>query len=309
MDHLITNKYFYDLRLRRFTDDLLTRSLADGTLTKLTPEIAVDAAWYEALAPWDRAQTRAIAHGLSADRAVIVASSAARIHKLPVLGAGQTVELCYPNGHAPNYRTLPRGVYYRRSTLPTTDILELDGYRVTTIARTLMDVARFHGLTAGVVAMDYVMREHNRDHDWLYQHLTEGRRYPRLNLVRQAISLSDARSESPLESQARIQLWEAGIDDVVPQATITLDGTEYRLDFLVNGWIDVEIDGESKYHGAYGLDPGEAIRAERRREKLIQNAGIRVLRFGAADLRRNGDGPSRFTSDIRRVIEQGRRVA
>ncbi|WIM70426.1 hypothetical protein [Corynebacterium suedekumii] len=62
-------------------------------------------------------------------------------------------------------------------------------------------------------------------------------------------------------------------------------GITYRVDLLINGWLVVEVDGEMKYRGAFGVTPDEAIRRERRREKEIQNLGYVVLRISAADLR------------------------
>ena len=50
------------------------------------------------------------------------------------------------------------------------------------------------------------------------------------------------------------------------------------MDLLINGWLIVEIDGDVKYDGETYGRTDDVIRAERSREKALQNTGRVVVR-------------------------------
>lgn len=285
--------HFCLIQLRRLTlkDQDVLAKVADGTLRKLTKEIAMDARAFADLPPWDKATARAAAVGLTADTAVVAGPAAARLWGIDVLGHDDTTELLLPGSARPGSKKgWPPGVVYRSGFLHPDDIHSEHGIRVTRLIRTLADIARHHTLEQTVVAVDSARR--------LWPELTLATLdnladslgpFHRTRTLRQAIALSRPEIGSALESQARFLLWEAdlpGVHRVETQAPISMNhGITYRVDLLINGWLVVEVDGEMKYRGAFGVTPDEAIRRERRREKEIQNLGYVVLRISAADLR------------------------
>ena len=100
---------------------------------------------------------RCYAAGVSAHRAVLVGRSAARALGLWVLGKDpEVIELAQRNGHPPSKTQWPEGVVYRNIPVPEMDIREHTAFdpagaggriRLTTPARTAIDIARFHGGT------------------------------------------------------------------------------------------------------------------------------------------------------------------
>src|SRR4051812_585062 len=84
-----------------------------------------------------------------------------------------------------------------------------------------------------------------------------------------AIDAADGSAESVGETRARLALVEAGIP-FEPQAII---GGRFEADFLIDGWLVLEVDGR-KYHS----DP-KAFQADRERDAVMAWLGYRVLRF------------------------------
>lgn len=98
--------------------------------------------------------------------------------------------------------------------------------------------------------------------------------------VRQILTEADARIESPGESLLGHALRRLGYR-LVPQFTVTVDGTAYRADFgIVGTRVLAEFDGEVKYADR------RALFAEKRREDAIRGRGWGFARFVWAELHR-----------------------
>ncbi len=153
--------HFCLIQLRRLTlkDQDVLAKVADGTLRKLTKEIAMDARAFADLPPWDKATARAAAVGLTADTAVVAGPAAARLWGIDVLGHDDTTELLLPGSARPGSKKgWPPGVVYRSGFLHPDDIHSEHGRRVTRLIRTLADIARHHTLEQTVVAVDSARR-------------------------------------------------------------------------------------------------------------------------------------------------------
>lgn len=286
-------------------DHELNDRLRDGTLRKLTAEIAIDSAVYRELPPWDKAAARAFAVGMTMDKAVIGGQAAARLWELATLEVEKHVACYLPSGGTPSSpRTWPVGVIYRYGYLDPKDVRESHGVRVSSLMRLLLDVAHYDGLHAAVVVIDSARRKYPElTRGELYRRLDGYRRYRGLRVLRRAIELSVSNSDSAQETRARLILQEAnlpGITSIKPQVRFNRDATGgfYLVDFLINGWIIVEIDGRSKYKAG---GPGElesALMAERDREKFFTNRGYVVLRIEPKQL--NGQEPEllRLLKDV-----------
>lgn len=102
-------------------------------------------------------------------------------------------------------------------------------------------------------------------------------------------TLLDGRAESPLESFARLDCWDAGIpaDDV--QVTIRDDAGRFvaRADLgwrLGDGrWLVAEIDGREVHE-----TPEAVLRDRRRQNAVVRTGRVDLLRFTAADLGSSG---------------------
>ncbi|MEV0891764.1 hypothetical protein [Promicromonospora sp. NPDC050262] len=110
--------------------------------------------------------------------------------------------------------------------------------------------------------------------------------------------LADGRSESPLESVARLACLDAEIPpDTLQLVVLGVDGAHLgRIDLawrLPDGtWLLVEVDGV-EVHGA----PGAVFRDRTRQNALASAGGSRLLRFTAKDLR--GRMPKILTALLR----------
>jgi very-short-patch-repair endonuclease len=97
--------------------------------------------------------------------------------------------------------------------------------------------------------------------------------------IRSLLTLCDSRAESGLESIARVGLRSLGLA-VEPQ--VPLAG--YRLDLLVEGRIDVELDGREHH------DDPDAFERDRRRDAVVASHGVQPLRFTFGQVMFGWDG-------------------
>lgn len=87
--------------------------------------------------------------------------------------------------------------------------------------------------------------------------------------LRTAWHLADGRAESPIETIVRLGLVRVGIAFELQVWMLPY----HRVDFLIGGWLIVEVDGK-RYH----VDE-ETFEADRERDALLASWGYRVLRF------------------------------
>lgn len=214
------------------------------------------------------------------------------------------------------------GVRVHGSRLPRGQIVDLDGVPVTSVARSAVDVARGRSIEDAVVVLDSAARllaaEAGAELTGLRHDLslraacTEGarselwaayravRRWPFTVVVRTAIPLLDPASESPLESRSRVRILSSELP--APRTAVPVvgaSGTTYYADFVWDGWKVIgEADGTSKY----GQDPDTVrarLRAERRRQRDLEDAGWAVVRWESTE-------PGRaMLQRIRRALAHG----
>lgn len=263
----------------------------------LTAEVAVDKADHDELPRWQRTTAFAAAVGLTVDRAVITGRAAARLWGISVLSRNPTVELMYLDGKQPAAkRYWPPGVFFHRGNLRREEVFEEHGLRVTLPTRTLRDVAARHGVLEGLVSIDSARRWWpHAPKEFLIQELLGGGPFKGIDNVRQALEMSITNSGSALESNARYLILTSGISGIrtmVMQAPIPREGQAdpYEVDFLINGWLVVEMDGNFKLDGTTFGKTDDVLRAERAREVYIQNTGKRFVRAGWEHLVEQSDG-------------------
>lgn len=177
----------------------------------------------------------------------------------------------------------------RRRAVDDSDFVIIDGIRVTTVARTLLDVALDHPMDVSVPMIDHALRSGLIDAGAVIG-LADGIRGRRgAKQARWALALADPARESPAESICAVRFHEHGIEGFEPQISfrIDADGTIARVDFFHRAaQVVVEVNGEIKYSDG---DPGAArARQERQREFGLRNLGHHVFQLGWPDLFRPG---------------------
>ncbi|MCQ9352491.1 hypothetical protein NQ015_05655 [Corynebacterium sp. 153RC1] len=261
-----------------------------GEWKPLIPEIVYRPEEFENLPAWEQSRAFAAAQALTLDRAAVCGISAARLWNLWVLPArDQRVEVnSFGNTKAPGKHQRHPHQHVYSSKLAADEVVSINGARFTSLSRTLVDVTRNHGLEAGVVAIDSARAA--------FPELTEQRLrkvmvdakppYRGIGSVRRALELSTGFSESPLESRARFMLLSSGMNWKIEfQRSIETPWGTYRADFLINGWLVLEIDGRIKHEAREDHGSVDAVlRKEREREVRLHQQGFHILRVYVEDL-------------------------
>jgi hypothetical protein len=169
-----------------------------------------------------------------------------------------------------------------RATLADSDVVMLEGYKVAAAARTVMDVARERGIEAGVVAADHALHNHLTNAAELRDALDLCRGWPGRKAARMTLLCADGDAESPLESLSRLRMAVYRIPAPRPQRELCDEHGQFlgRCDFYWDEFGVVgEADGDLKYEGGQ-----PTIVAERARERLLEDTGLIVVRWGWQDL-------------------------
>jgi len=190
---------------------------------------------------------------------VLSCASAAQALSLPLLVPPVRTHVVVPRDH--HTRSGMDIVMHRRSVL-------IDGF-TTSLAQTGADCARCLPFVEAVVVLDALLAQGVAAEDVLA--LLRSRGAP---AARTAVLAADARAGSSGESVFRVAAAAAGVH-AVPQVYIPRVG---RVDFLIDGWLVVEIDG-LQYH-----NDGKAFANDRRRDAELALQGYRVLRFTWVDV-------------------------
>lgn len=227
--------------------------------------------------------------------------TAAVIHGIALLGpaTGGAVTVTRPPG-ATGSRTGPPGVLVHAASLPGNHVSAGAGVPLTTAARTVVDLSRTSSFTAGVVAADSALRSKLTTKAGMQSVITACARWPGIRMARQVVEFSDARSESVLESVARVAFHEHDLPPPDLQAWVgDEDEAIGRADFLWREYRTIgEADGAVKY-----ADPSRAV-AQLRRDARLRRAGFEVVHFSWREIR---EAPQQVIEEIRRAFRLGTR--
>lgn len=246
------------------------------------------------------ARVRAAAHALG-EGTVVSHISAAVLLGLPVpqsLLSSVWVTRPHSNGErTPTLRAF-------RAPVADDERTVVQGVPVTSLARTVVDLARTVPFEWGVAAADATLRQGVQPVA-LEQALDRARRRPGMRRARRVVAFADERAGSPGESLSRAHFLLQGVPAPVLQRVVrTASGIVVGLgDF---GWEDErvigEFDGALKYDGGLGR-PEDVIMAEKRREQAFRDEGWWLVRWGWSELLR----PAELAERVRRALDHGRR--
>lgn len=278
----------------------LTRLVAVGEVVRVRQGAFVLAAPWEAARPSARHALRARAVMLGRQGAVAAAQSAVALHGLPLWGVPlETVVL-----HGAVARSRTHSGLTVLPPLPPDDLTEVDGARVVSVPRALVQLCVSRGHCAALVPLDAAL--HTRACTMAEVRAAvqsvrgEATTKQRWHLERM-LALADPACESVGETRTRLLLRDLGHE---PRSQVALsddEGFVARVDFLV-GLVVVEFDGLVKYEGAHGRS---ALAAEKRREDRLRALGFVVVRLTWSDL----DRPERVAVLMRHALAQVRRHA
>jgi len=232
---------------------------------------------------------------------VVSHHSAALIHGLDLFPqASGPVTLTRPPTRRCN-RLKSDGVVFHAAELPAEHVTTLLGVRVTTVPRTVVDLARVSSFMSAVVTADSALRAgvstsraDFTTKEALMAACDACAGWPGIRQARRAVDFSDPRAESALESCARVIFHEHGLDPPGLQFTVTGSDFRYSVDFY---WAEhrvvAEADGKMKYS-----DPQRAIR-QLDRDQRLRDLGYKVVHFTWRELFQD---PVAVTDRIRRAF-------
>jgi hypothetical protein len=197
--------------------------------------------------------------------------SAAVIHGLPLVGTQvPAAEVTVPGAAARRRQDL---VIHGRP-LPDDRVELRAGLRVTTLARTAVDIARHRPFHAAVVTVDAALRA-GLAPDVLRQQAAD-EVGPLSGRARRVVAFADGRSESPGESLSRVAIASHGLPAPELQVAVDDGAGEFvgRVDFL---WPQHRTIGE--FDGRLKYDSPDAVWNEKRREDALRALGYTVVRW------------------------------
>lgn len=155
------------------------------------------------------------------------------------------------------------------------------GLPVTPMAHTVVDCARTCGARGGLVVADAALAAGVR-RDRLSGLLDQLSGARGIRVAREIVSLADDGAESAGESLARWAVLRAGLP--VPETQVPV-ATRIGVFWLDIGWPEWRLGIEYDGLGKYGAAPAAVVLEEKRRQDAVAEAGWRLLRLGASDVR------------------------
>ena len=281
-----------ELRAAGYSDRELRQLLRTGDLSSVRRGSYLRGAPPKDAEARHLAAARAALQHLGSD-AVLSHVTAAVLHGLSVWRVPlDRVHLTRPRGRSGG-RANAR-VHVHAAPLAAEDIGELAGMPVTSLARTVVDLARTVPFEEAVVVADAALR--GRPDQWvpvdpatLSAALGRAARWPGSRAARRTLAFADGRSESVGESRSRVAIAKVGLPAPILQWELR-DGVGHLVGYTDFGWPELrtvgEFDGRVKYGRLLrsGQEPGDAVFAEKLREDRIRALGLAVVRWTWPDL-------------------------
>lgn len=233
--------------------------------------------------------------------------SAAAIHHLPILGCWpQSVHMTVGKVSGGRSR---RQVVKHAFRLPDEDLVVVDGLLVTSVARTVLDLAVASGYLESIMIVDRALlvdrfgqRPVLTTREALWETFERRGNFLGHRKAQAVIRFGHTRSESPLESVSRANMHLIGCPPPELQASFTDhhgyigDGDFYWRDWRIVG----EADGRGKYLDATlrnDRTAAQVVVAEKLREDRIRALGEGVTRWPWEV----GVNPARLRTHLRRA--------
>ena len=232
--------------------------------------------------------------------AVASHGSAAHVEGVPLLDSRRAVELTV---RADAMTTTVKGCVVHRGPLAGWST-RVNGIAVTSLERTVVDIARDRPFLDGVVAADHALNRGCTRIE-LTDAMHRMRGTPGQQKVRRVIGFADGRSESVGESVSRVVFAQHGLPSPELAQPVFVAGRLLGIvDFL---WPDLrtaaEFDGRLKY--APDNDRGsDRLWHEKLREDALRESGLEVVRLTWDDVVRH---PDRAVARVRAAFARASR--
>lgn len=242
-----------------------------------------------------------------ADEAVLSHTSAAVLHGLPTWRT--ELERVHV-GRTRDYGGRIGGVVHvHPAKLPDDQVVEIEGRRVTSLARTVVDLGCTLSLFKAVPLGDAALAQ-GLPPDELAEVLRSCRRRHGIPRARRMVGMLVAESESVGESCSRVVMVQNGLPVPELQHEVFDPYGLFvgRCDFYWRARRTLgEFDGQVKYGRLLepGQDVGAVIAEEKEREDRLRDEGLQVVRWTWPDLY----APEKLRQRIMRSFDRGSRAA
>lgn len=311
-----------DLSRLHYDDPAARRAAARGELVRIRRGVYVRTERWQMLSADQRYRAFCRAVALTAgDECVLSHDSAAALHGLPLLGAvPRPVHVVNDRSDGGASRRGVRGHVLR---LDREDVVCVDGVAVTSMRRTLIDIAATSSAHSAVAMLDHALHVDRWGRartgidraDLLAALAASGLGRGQVR-ARTRIEFADPAAGSVLESASRVTIAMLGLAPPQLQRTFAVPGGEADVDFYWEGVDAVgEVDGAVKY-----LDPeyrggrsaDRVVYDEKLREDAIRRQVRSFTRWGSreamsVDLLRARLAPLRLPMARRRPPREARR--
>lgn len=279
-------------QIRPFISDqrMLRRAHEHGELVRLRRGVYVDRRQWDAANGCEQHILRIRSVMTAVQRPVVLAGmSAAALWGIPIEGDWPR-EVTILDEWRGGGRSEP-GVRRTAAGFVTARTVELQGFRVTNLARTALDVARRHPFAEAVGSVDWVLSESSPNVITvpdLSEELERMRPRTGRRHLEQVVGFGTSLSGSYGESTARAVIHLLGFK--APELQVTFRDAQGRMDtdfFWSHVRVAGEFDGKQKYtRNEYTAgDPGEVLWREKRREDRLRRLVHGVVRILTSDVK------------------------
>jgi very-short-patch-repair endonuclease len=197
----------------------------------------------------------------------------------------------------PTDRPVGRGVRGHRRDLRPADVTVIDGVRVTTAARTFVDLAPVLDEPNLIVVGDAILRQGVASLASLRAAISTSPGRRGVVRARRAVLRLDGRAASPAESLIRVRIEDAGLPRPALNVNVfdSCGGWIARPDMLYE-----EAQIAIEYEGAHHLESHQ-FGLDLARDHLLTLAGFVVVRAGPRDLSANA---TTLPDTLRRLLEE-----
>lgn len=207
-------------------------------------------------------------------RGVLAGFSASALHGSKWIDPRLPAEIIDTNRHR------PRDVRVWEEHIEADEITVVDGMRVTTPARTALDLARRHPTGTAVAAVDALMQATELKVADIEQLVGRYRGRRGMKAARAALELVDGGAQSPKETWLRLLLLRAGFPP--PQTQIPVRNQwGWAEAYLDMGWEDIKVAAE--YDGDQHRTSRYQYVKDIRRLEMLERYGWIVVRVVAED--------------------------
>ncbi len=270
-----------EAQARGLTPSRLRHERATGSVLRLRRGAYLAADQWDALRPDERHRLRVLAAGRTLRDPVFSHRSAAALWRLPLLDPWPD-DVQVTGAPARGGRSRP-GVRWHAASGPI-PAAGMRGFRVTDLARTVLDLARTEPFASALMAADAALRSRRITADDLAAQLDAAGRGRGVRAARLVVAAADARAESAGESLSRARVIELGLPLPDLQHGVHDSGRLVaRVDFWWESLLLVgEFDGRVKYR-LDGVDDRRSVEdrlwGEKLREDELRALGLRVVRW------------------------------